>query len=47
MIILKISIADNVVESLKKEAQERKVSITKRAYQIIKEHFQIDKEEDK
>lgn len=47
MIVLKISIADNVVEGLKKEATERKVSITKCAYQIIKEHFQITKEEDK
>lgn len=46
MIILKISMADNVTAKLKEEAAKRKVSITKCAYQIVKEHLNITEEVD-
>lgn len=46
MIILKMSVADNVVKELKKEADKRKVSITKCAYDIIKERLNIESEVD-
>lgn len=46
MIQLKMSVADNVVQSLKKEADKRKVSITKCAYDIIKDYLKIESEVD-